>query len=276
MDTVTPREIALRDELARLKKDQIDATKLLIRRDLALSRASEQLRALDVAKSEFISVAAHQLRTPLSAMKWIMNMLEKDEFKDSAERQGFIEKGAVSVDRMIQLVNDLLEVDHIESGKKQFVFKTVDLAPVLNLIASDLDILARKRNVTIVTDLMPGSWVMGDIEMLHEVFQNLVENAVKYTLSGGTVTLSSALQGSSVVLTVADTGIGIPADQQRRLFTKFFRAQNAMKVDTTGSGLGLFIAKQIVDRHGGEITLKSAEGEGSTFTVSFPYKPATN
>ncbi len=262
---------ALHQELEDLKRSQAETAKLLIRRDLALTRANEQLRALDSAKSDFISVAAHQLRTPLSAVKWIINMLEKDEFVSPEERTDFIEKAAVSVDRIIQLVNDLLEVDHIESGKTKFVFTTVDVGSVIQLVVSDLQNQADKRQVRLVTDLLPGTWVRGDVEKLHAVFQNLVENAVKYTQENGTVTVTVRRTDGTVEITVMDTGIGIPKNQIPRLFTKFFRAENAMRLDTTGSGLGLFIAKQIVERHGGTIRVASEEGKGTTFTLSFPY-----
>lgn len=271
-DTSTDSTL-LREELERVKHDQTETAKLLIRRDLALSRANEQLRALDEAKSEFISVAAHQLRTPLSAVKWIINMLEKEEFKDSAERLDFIQKAAVSVDRMIRLVNDLLEVDHIESGKKRFVFTPIDISPVIQLVLNDLAVQADKRNITIRQELMPGVWMLGDVEKLQAVFQNLIENAIKYSFEGGTVTVSAACVQDAVTVTVQDAGIGIPKNQQRRLFTKFFRAQNAMRMDTTGSGLGLFIVKQIVERHGGNIFFESAEGAGATFTLSFISTP---
>jgi signal transduction histidine kinase len=170
-------------EVERVMEEQHEAAKLLIRRDLALSRANEQLQALDEAKSDFISVAAHQLRTPLSAIKWIMHMLEHDEFKDAEERKQFIGKASESTDRMIRLVNDLLEVDHIQSGKDKFVFSDVDISNLLNSLYSELNELAENRNINFKIDAPKELVIQGDSTKLRALFQNLIENSIKYFFS---------------------------------------------------------------------------------------------
>lgn len=257
-------------QLERVMSEQQEAAKMLIRRDLALSRANEQLQALDVAKSEFISVAAHQLRTPLSALKWIMRMLSQNEFRDEAERRSFIMKASESTDRMIDLVNDLLEVDHIQSGKDQFVFKPVNVHLIISAIVSEMQSIANSRNISLVVDLAADMGVSGDPIKLRALFQNLIENALKYTLAGGTVRIVSTIENGFVKVAITDSGIGIPEGQKQRIFSKFFRATNAMKVETVGSGLGLFIAKQVTDRHGGKIWFESPAGEGTSFFVLLP------
>ena len=261
---------ACKKDLATVTEDQQNAAKLLIRRDLALSRANEQLQALDQAKSEFISVAAHQMRTPLSAVKWILYMANLDQFKDESERRDFLRKATESTDRMISLVNDLLEVDHIESGKDHFVFLPVNCADLVQSVVSDLAALAAGQGVNITVSMGTNNTVVGDSTKLRGLFQNLIENAVKYTPSGGTVQISSTEEDKFISIVVKDSGIGIPDNQKDQIFSKFFRAPNALKTQTVGSGLGLFIAKEIVERHGGKIWFESKINEGTTFFINLP------
>ncbi len=261
---------ACKKELSDLTLDQQNAAKLLIRRDLALSRANEQLKALDEAKSKFISVAAHQLRTPLSAIKWILHMINLGQFKDEVERQDFLHKATESTDRMISLVNDLLEVDHIESGKDHFAFLPVDCSDLISAVVSDVSALAEERNISVATDMKAQAKVVGDSTKLRDLFQNLIENAIKYTSPNGTVRVSSTEEDTCVSIVIQDSGIGIPDDEQDQIFSKFFRAPNALKTQTVGSGLGLFIAKEIVKRHGGKIWFESKVGTGTTFFVNLP------
>lgn len=261
---------ACKDQMQKLMVDQQDAAKLLIRRDLALSRANEQLQALDVAKSEFISIAAHQLRTPLSAIKWILHMLVHNEFKNEGEALEFTQKAAQSTNRMIELVNDLLEVDHIQSGKDQFVFKMMDVKNLIESILLELQTIATKRNINLSADLGGSVEISGDAMKLRELFQNLIENALKYSQENGNVKVSATVSDGFLKVSVKDSGIGIPEDQKFHIFSKFFRAANAMKVETVGSGLGLFIAKEVTERHGGKIWFESKVGEGTTFFVELP------
>lgn len=257
-------------KLEKVLFDQDQAAKLLIRRDLALTRANEQLQALDTAKSEFISVAAHQLRTPLSALKWILYMLRNNELTDPDQQFQFLDKAIQSNERMIELVNDLLEVDHIESGKDQFIFTKVNIKSLIGAISSELQTLVQKRGVHFTSEVDSDAVISGDVNKLRAVFQNLIENAIKYTPSGGSVGVSSVREDGFIKVLVTDSGIGIPTDQNYRIFSKFFRASNAMKVDTVGSGLGLFIAKEIVERHGGKIWFESKVGQGTVFFVELP------
>jgi signal transduction histidine kinase len=250
--------------------DQQESAKLLIRRDLALSRANEKLRVLDVAKSEFISIAAHQLRTPLSAIKWILSMVLKKEFKTEGETTEFLQKAAESCQRLILLVNDLLEVDHIQSGKDRFVFRPVDIAQVIDALVSESKEQSHAKGQSLDITCADKSIVLGDEMKLRALLQNLIENAIKYTPDNGKIQIKTELGEKCVHITITDTGIGIPAEQKSRLFTKFFRAQNAIKSSTVGSGLGLFIAKQIIERHGGTITFESEVGKGTTFYINLP------
>lgn len=263
----------LEKQLADTISEQRESAKLLIRRDLALTKANEQLKLLDVRKSEFISIAAHQLRTPLSAIKWIMHMLLHDEFHDESDRKDFIQKASESTDRLIALVNDLLEVDHIQSGKYQFAFVPVDIAEMVRATTVELQSLTQDRQIKLVLDLPEALSIRGDVMKLRAVIQNLTENAIKYTPHGGNVHISARVEGEDVQMIFKDSGIGIPDAQKIHIFSKFFRAANAMRADTVGSGLGLFIAKEVVNRHGGKIWFESAEGSGTTFFLTLPVAP---
>lgn len=257
-------------ELLRAKEEGQNSARLLIRRDLALSRANEKLLALDKVKSEFISIAAHQLRTPLSVIKWILHMVVNNEFKDEKEKSDFIEKASVSTDQMIALVNDLLEVDHIQSGRDHFIFEPTSVYTIIQSIISDMDVLIKKNGLNISFNSVSDLPVIGDKEKLKVAFQNLLENAVKYNNPNGSIFVSLEPVDKFLKITISDTGIGIPENQYLNIFTKFFRAPNAMKVNTVGSGFGLFIVKQVVERHGGQISFVSKLGEGTSFTILLP------
>ena len=269
-------------ELEKITSEQEDAARLLIRRDLALSRANEKLLALDVEKSEFISIAAHQLRTPLTAIKWILNMALSNEFGSQEESVQFLQKASQSTNRMIALVNDLLEVDHIQSGKDQFVFVEVNVVELITSIVSELQPLAKQRNITLSVDMSVTHLIKGDIDKLRSLFQNVIENAIKYTLEKGIVRISASESGletkpagtsdvkPEIKIVVEDSGIGIPNEYKDRIFSKFFRTPNAMKTATIGTGLGLFIAKQVVDRHGGMIWFESKPEKGTSFFIVLP------
>lgn len=263
------------NEIARLKEllqEQEVGAKMLLRRDLELARANEKLQHLDHMKSEFISVVAHQLRTPLSATKWALDILA-EEHKDSltSEQKELVEKARGSNERMIRIADDLLKVDFADSGKMQYKFGETDLTKIIEEEVKERQLQAQEKNVTltykIVEDL---PLVSGDNEKLHAVLQNLIDNAIKYTLKGGTVTLSATVDKKNILVKVGDTGIGIPENDKERIFSKFYRSTNAVSTETGGSGLGLFFVQKIINRHGGEVWFESEVGKGSTFYFTVP------
>ena len=245
---------------------------LLIARDAELTQANAKLRELDKVKSEFLSIAAHQLRTPLSAIKWIFSiLLEEHTGKLSNEQKSYVIKGEESNNRMIRLVDDMLTVTRIESGRTEYNFYWLSLHEILNNLFSDFEPNAAKRNVFLeYVPPAPGTPanVMVDPEKIRFVFENLLENSLRYTPAGGKVTISLYKDGEKLVAMIKDTGIGIPKEEQKNIFEKFYRATNAVKAVTDGSGLGLFVAKTIIERHGGVISFESKEGEGTTFRIA--------
>lgn len=236
----------------------------------ALGFFVRQSQKLDQEKDEFISVASHQLRTPLAAMKWITNMLKTNEFANDAERMDFIDKAGESTDRMISLTNDLLETDRLQSGRVEFTFASVDVTKILEVVISELKPKMDSKQLNLSLNFVSRAAVRGDAEKLQGLFQNILENAMKYTPASGTIKVGTEIKGDFLEISIQDNGIGIPEDQKSQLFTKFFRARNAVPVDTTGSGLGLFIAKRIVEKHGGSIHFESEEGKGTSFIVQLP------
>ncbi len=244
---------------------------LLILHDISREKVVERM------KTEFVSIAAHQLRTPLSAIKWTLKMLlDGDLGKISGEQSEFIAKTYQSNERMISLINDLLNVTRIEEGR--YLYKPVlsDIKTVLQFVINSYKEEGKKRNIKLELrgQKKKAPKVLLDVEKIKLAFQNLVDNAIKYTMAGGKIVISLASNSKEVTVSVKDNGVGIPQDQQKRVFSKFFRGANVMKMETDGSGLGLFIAKNIVESHDGKIWFESKIGKGTTVHFTIPVKKA--
>lgn len=230
-------------------------------------------KVLDKLKSEFISVAAHQLRTPLAAIKWIFELiLSGDSGEVNTEQRKYLNKGYESNERMISLVRDLLDVSRIEEGRYGYEFTQQDLLVILNEIIWNVKSMAEKGKIKIIFNKPNKLLLMNlDREKITMVLQNVIENAVKYTPENGKVEINLKKNDTNIILEVADNGVGIPAQDQEKLFTKFFRATNVVRMQTEGTGLGLFIAKNIIEKHGGTIRLESKEGKGTKVIITFPF-----
>lgn len=231
------------------------------------------LHELDKMKSDFISVAAHQLRTPLSGVRWVLKLLlDGDLGAISDDQKGMVERGYENSERMSQLVDDLLNVSRMENGKLGYKIEKNSFMSLLSTLVENTELQAKERNVKVVLENHAGeiSDFSFDKEKLLTAFQNIVDNAMKYTMPGGKVTISVDKKGDYLEVKVADTGVGIPKDEIPKLFSKFFRAANVVHLQTEGSGLGLFIVKNIIIRHGGQIWVESEEGRGTTITIKIP------
>lgn len=233
----------------------------------------QNLRELDKLKSDFISVAAHQLRTPLSGVKWVLKLLlDSDLGAINDDQKGMLKRGYETNEKMIQLVNDLLNVSRIENGKFGYKFEKNDFMKLLNTLVENTILPSKERSIEVQLENRAGTIpdFLFDPEKLLIALQNIVDNAMKYTLPGGKVTIVVERQGDYIEVKVSDTGVGIPKVDIAKLFSKFFRAANVIHLQTDGSGLGLFIVKSIIMRHGGQIWVDSVEGKGTTFTVVVP------
>jgi len=229
-------------------------------------------KALDKLKSEFISIAAHQLRTPLSAIKWIMKMvLDKDAGELTLEQEELLTKGYSSNERIIKLVDDLLDVSRIEEGRFGFNFEKYNFQKIINIAIVNLEQRIAKNHFKIIINKpakMPKVYI--DKEKMIMVVQNLLDNATKYTPEYGKIEINIKQEKELLNVTIKDSGVGIPKKDQVNLFSKFFRAANVMRMETAGTGLGLFIVKNIIEKHGGKITIKSEEGKGTEVNFSLP------
>ena len=223
-------------------------------------------------KSEFISIAAHQLRTPLSGTKWSLNvMLGGDRGVLLPEQKNALTRAQETNEKMIGLVNDLLSAARIEDGRFGYSFEDVDVVPLIETTLSDSTENAREKGLIISFDKQPTTpKIFADADKLSLALHNLVENAVHYTNKGGHITVALANNETDLIIRVSDNGMGIKQSDIEQLFTKFFRAENAKRTRSDGTGLGLFIVRNIVARHGGTITVQSKENTGTTFEIHLP------
>jgi signal transduction histidine kinase len=256
---------------------ELDRTaKLLVRRDFEFLQTNEMLRELDEAKSRFVSTAAHQLRTPISGIKWTINMfLSGDYGKLSREQKSVLQEVLATLDRLITLISDLLNVARIESGQLAYKFLPIHIEDVCRKVFNESALQAKKRGVALNLFLpsKPLSLVRGDFENLTIALQNIVENALTYTHKRGKVEIRAkedAHDPQKIQISVQDTGMGIPVSQKSLLGQKFFRADNAVREQIPGTGLGLYMVEKILEQHKGKLQVESEEKKGSTFTMILP------
>ena len=270
---VSRQEIVLRDFTLEISSVQILFNKnkegsLVIIHDITREKAIER------TKSEFISVAAHQLRTPLSAIKWVLKMaLDGDVGKLTEEQYELLNKGYLSNERVIRLVNNLLDVSRIEEGKFGFIFEKTNFQEVVDTVISNTESLVLKNHQELTIEKpekLPQIYL--DKERMIMVLQNILSNAIKYTPEYGKIKIIIQVDKQFLYVKINDQGVGIPEKDQPKVFSKFFRASNVIKLETDGSGLGLFIAKNIIEEHKGKISLTSKEGVGTEVCFSIPIK----
>jgi len=232
-----------------------------------LTRENQLLKS----KTEFIAVAAHQLRTPLTAVNWALEALEGSTLTE--DQKQFVDTAFAAIKNSLNTVNSLLDVSKIEEGKFGYEFQIIPLLPFLDEILKQAYDLGKQYNIAVYFDRpKKDCQVRIDAQKLGMVFYNLLDNAIKYNVENGQVTVSIIIDDSKKIITVSikDTGIGIPSEQLDKLFGKFFRADNAIKTVADGNGLGLYIARNIVRNHGGDITVSSELNRGTTFFVTLP------
>lgn len=233
-------------------------------------------REIAVMKNEFVSMVSHELRTPLTSIKGYVDLIVDGEAGEINDVQlEFLQIVQENSDRLVSLINDLLDISRIESGRVHLKIEPLELADVVQGVLDTFRTYADQSDVTLKTSVggsMPR--VAADRDRVGQVLMNLVSNAIKYSPGGGAVTISVEPQGDFVNVGVTDSGIGISEEDQRQLFTKFFRVDSSLTREIGGTGLGLSICKSVVELHGGTIWATSSEGEGSTFAFSLPIASA--
>jgi len=236
-----------------------------------LRNSNDKLRKLDETKDDFISMASHQLRTPLTSVKGYVSMvLDGDGGELTPMQRKLLSQSFVSAQRMVYLISDLLNVSRLRTGKFIIEPSPVNLARVVKDEVDQLVETAKSRGVELTFE-RPEHFpsLMLDDTKIRQVIMNFLDNAIYYTQRGGTIDVRLKDMPKSVELTITDTGIGVPRHEQPHLFTKFYRANNAKRARPDGTGLGLFMAKKVIIAQGGALIFKSVEGKGSTFGFTF-------
>lgn len=265
--------IAFQNSLAVLKISKFnDTLKDEVKRATHdLSKANEELKALDKLKDEFLSMASHELKSPMNAIKnylWMAMNIGKNEPEKMPQ---FLSTAYQATQRLIALVSDLLDVSRIESGRVTLSIKVVDIQLIVKEICDMFYQEAQQKNITLESTITTRIVVKADDQKLRQILSNFVSNAIKYTPKGS-ITIAAQEIGGMVRLSVKDTGMGIPKEHQHKLFAKFSRVPGATKEQALieGTGLGLYISKQLSELMGGNVGFESTEGAGSTFWVELP------
>lgn len=236
------------------------------------ARAYEALEMAGRAKSDFVRMVTHEFRSPLSAVQSMLRLLELGIVEALTEKQrDLVERSQRRISHMLAMVNDLLE---LAAGKMELLQGKKEQVNLGDIIAKVTDLMRSKaveKGIEYAVEMGEEPLLLAGFEDgLERVVMNLVSNAIKYTPGGGTVAVKAWCEDGEVKLEVSDTGIGIPEEALSRIFTEFYRAKNAKSLDVEGSGLGLVIVKDVIEQHGGQISVRSRVGKGSTFSVSMP------
>ncbi len=282
-DSVLLSEKALRDQLTernnqvetinRLLKEQEDHVRLLKTHETELGKANEQLRKLDEFKSEFLTVAAHRLRTPLTSIRWTYEeILNQSPGTLSDGQRTILQDGYQSSVLAVKLINQLLELARLDEGRSSYTMERQSIVPIAISAVEQFKKAATYKKIIFTAHLprQPLPDLILDHEKITIVLENILDNAIKYTPPKGSIDFSLSFEEDKAVIRVKDTGIGVPRDQKKSLFTKFFRANNALLVHTEGTGLGLYVTKRIIEGHGGTIRIESVEKQGTEITIELP------
>jgi two-component system phosphate regulon sensor histidine kinase PhoR len=230
-----------------------------------------RLKQLENTRQEFVANVSHELRTPLSLIKGFVETLLEGAKDDPARSTKFLQTIEKHTDRLTFLIEDLLTISRLESGGTAMNLQPVDLHAVVGRVLDDLKSKTAEKQVTVENQMPAGLWARADAERLHQVFSNLIENAIKYGRQSGKVTVGAQeTADSQVEAWVRDDGPGIPPEARERVFERFYRVDRARSRETGGTGLGLAIVKHIVQAHGGEVWVKSEQGGGATFFFTLP------
>lgn len=231
-----------------------------------------QLQEVDKMKDEFIAMASHELRSPLTAIKGYIDLV-LEELKDKIDKnsQEKLARVAISANRLDDLVSDLLDVSRIEQGRIKLSCQPLDLQKIIQEILKEFELQAQEKKLQLIYQAPSekSPYVLADIDKLKQVLVNLISNAIKFTPQGQIV-ISTALKQNMVQIKVKDTGLGLSAEEQKKIFQKFSRLSKEQTAHIPGTGLGLWITKQLVEMMKGKISVESMEGVGSQFIVSLP------
>jgi len=242
-----------------------------LRGHLLMYRDISHERRIDATKSEFMSLASHQLRTPLTAIRWIFGKLARlsaDRFSD--DEQKLLQEGKHAAKRMANTIDTMLTIARIEAGQMPLHLTEIDICSMFQELSELYKEDLKNKNIELRLNCPDAIMFKTDIGLLREVLRNLVSNAIKYTPQNGTIILTGNMNHGAIEISIRDTGYGIPSEQQKRIFTKFFRGSNVVGLDTEGSGLGLYLVHLLMGTLSGTVSFSSLQQQGTTFTLLFP------
>ena len=285
----SPLASVLKTEKKKVFREEVD-----LRRDLVVevsvisiaNKKSEEVtliiihdvtreKLIEKMKSEFVALTAHQLRTPLSGMKWAMKMILDEELGPiNKEQKEFIQDSYESNERMISLIGHLLDVTKIEEGKFLYNLELTNMEKIIRSAINSYEKDAKDKKIKIEfnspVQKIPN--IIADAEKIKVAIENLIDNSIRYSPPQTKVIISLKSSNNAINIFVKDGGVGIVKNQQKRIFEKFFRGRNIMKIDLEGTGLGLYITKNIIEAHGGKVWFESKENQGTTFYITIPIK----
>lgn len=231
---------------------------------------AEQIEHLDKSRSQFVSNASHELKTPLATMKLLLeNMLYQPDMPQEL-RTEFMQDINHEIDRLSGIITDLLTLTQMDSHSSPLRVTRVNLSALTEETVHTLQIAAEKKQQTLTADIAPDVLLDGDQGKLTQIFYNLMDNAIKYTPEGGHIAVTLTQSGANAIFSVADDGIGIPEEDQKHIFERFYRVDKARSRATGGTGLGLSIVRQLAAMHGGTVSVSSQPEQGAVFTVTLP------
>lgn len=290
-DELTFRELLEKQEDILIPVERVRGSSLLLRASFSLIQrhsgfisgivcvlhdVTEQER-IEQERREFVSNVSHELRTPLTSMRSYLEALNDGAWKDPEIAPKFLEVTQNETDRMIRMIQDLLHLSRIDTGKSQLEMEIVNLKELFEHVLSRFDMVVQSsdyagKHYKIDRVIQEGPiWEEVDTDRMIQVLDNIMNNAVKYSPDGGTITGRMEVKGSHVIISISDQGMGIPKEDLRKIFSRFYRVDRARSRAMGGSGLGLAISKEVIEQHNGTIWAESTEGEGTTFNISLPY-----
>jgi len=250
----------------------ISIASFLLAITFVITRSFERLSEVSMMKSEFINIVSHQLRSPLTNIKWTFEVLTSKGLEvSSLKQEEYFINVKENIARMVELIDDLLIVSKIEEGIFTVHKKEVWLEDLVGDMVSRYKVFADASHIDLI--FKPDNnlhKVLADSSLLKLVIENLIDNAIRYTKGGGRVEIKYEKKSKEVLFSIADKGVGIPEKEQKFIFRKFFRAENVLKERTRGSGLGLYVCKSIIIKSGGKMWFTSQEGKGTTFYFTLP------
>ncbi len=239
-------------------------------RVVELKKAYADLQELDQRKSEFISLVGHQMRTPLVAVKWALSLLKEEDTGPLTDTQKkVVEDAMITNDSMNNVVNEILMADDIMNNKAVYKIASIDLNTMLDEVLATVAEIAKRKELTFKREVTVKSLVAVDKDKFKYVLSAVIDNAIRYSSPESSIVLLAKEESTGIVsLSVIDYGIGIPLEVQKRVGDRFFRADNALRQNTYGSGLGIYIVKNIIEACGGSISITSEEGKGTNVTIN--------